>query len=235
MKKDSVILYAAQYNALRRLTDEEMGFLFHQIFRWLNDEETEAGDWSSALFLAFQFLTLQITIDNEKYLQRKRRMEAARKSRKVQSSVKESETEESPSHARVNVNDNVNDNVNENVNENDNENENVNVSLFLEKLKNIEDKDKEKEKMFQSFIAFWNQAIEQTGASMKRVRVLTDRRREAISAIRQQFSGKQAATAIYNAMRSSFCNGRTKQRPTPVDFDWLMKPENFTRLLEGSL
>jgi hypothetical protein len=227
MKKDSVILYAAQYNALRRLTDEEMGFLFHQIFRWLNDEETEAGDWSSALFLAFQFMTLQITIDNEKYLQRKRRMEAARKSRKEQSSVKESETKESPSHARVNVNDNVN--------ENDNDNENVNVSLFLEKLKNIEDKDKEKEKMFQSFIAFWNQAIEQTGASMKRVRVLTDRRREAISAIRQQFSGKQAATAIYNAMRSSFCNGRTKQRPTPVDFDWLMKPENFTRLLEGSL
>lgn len=227
MKKDSVILYAAQYNALRRLTDGEMGFLFHQIFRWLNDEETEAGDWSSALFLAFQFLTLQITIDSEKYLQRKRRMEAARKSRKDQSSVKESETEESPSHARVNMNDNVNDNVNEN----------VNVSLFLEKLKNIEDKDKEKEKekMFQSFIAFWNQAIEQTGASMKRVRVLTDRRREAISAIRQQFSGKQAATAIYNAMRSSFCNGRTKQRPTPVDFDWLMKPENFTRLLEGSL
>ena len=229
MKKDSVILYAAQYNALRRLTDEEMGFLFHQIFRWLNDEETEAGDWSSALFLAFQFLTLQITIDSEKYLQRKRRMEAARKSRKEQSSVKESETEESPSHARVNMNYNVNENDNEN------DNENVNVSLFLEKLKNIEDKDKEKEKMFQSFIAFWNQAIEQTGASMKRVRVLTDRRREAISAIRQQFSGKQAATAIYNAMRSSFCNGRTKQRPTPVDFDWLMKPENFTRLLEGSL
>ena len=111
-------MYAAQYNALRRLTDEEMGFLFHQIFRWLNDEETEAGDWSSALFLAFQFLTLQITIDSEKYLQRKRRIEAARKSRKEQSSVKESETEESPSHARVNVNDNVNDNVNENVNEN---------------------------------------------------------------------------------------------------------------------
>ena len=231
MKKDSVILYAAQYNALRRLTDEEMGFLFHQIFRWLNDEETEAGDLSSALFLAFQFMTLQISIDNEKYLQRKRRIEAARKSRKEQSSVKESETKESPSHARVNMNDNVNDNVNEN----DNDNENVNVSLFLEKLKNIEDKDKEKEKMFQSFIAFWNQAIEQTGASMKRVRVLTDRRREAISAIRQQFSGKQAATAIYNAMRSSFCNGRTKQRPTPVDFDWLMKSENFTRLLEGSL
>ena len=89
--------------------------------------------------------------------------------------------------------------------------------------------------MFQSFIAFWNQAIEQTGANMKRVRVLTDRRREAISAIRQQFSGKQAATAIYNAMRSPFCNGRSKLRPTPVDFDWLMKPDNFIRLLEGNL
>ena len=226
-------MYAAQYNALRRLTDEEMGFLFHQIFRWLNDEETEAGDWSSALFLAFQFLTLQITIDSEKYLQRKRRIEAARKSRKEQSTVKESKMDVNSSCACDNVNENVNEN--ENVYVNGNVNENVNVSLFLEKLKNIEDKDKEKEKMFQSFIAFWNQAIEQTGANMKRVRVLTDRRREAISAIRQQFSGKQAATAIYNAMRSPFCNGRSKQRPTPVDFDWLMKPDNFIRLLEGNL
>ena len=224
-------MYAAQYNALRRLTDEEMGFLFHQIFRWLNDEETEAGDWSSALFLAFQFMTLQISIDNEKFLQRKRRIEAARKSRKEQPTVKESKIDVNSSCACENVNENENVNVNENVYVNGNVNENV--SLFLPKQKNIEGK--EKEKMFQSFIAFWNQAIEQTGANMKRVRVLTDRRREAISAIRQQFSGKQAAAAIYNAMRSPFCNGRSKLRPTPVDFDWLMKPDNFIRLLEGNL
>ena len=227
MKKDSVILYAAQYNALRRLTNEEMGFLFHQIFRWLNDEETEAGDWSSALFLAFQFLTLQISIDNEKFLQRKHRIEAARKSRKEQSFVKESKNNEVSSRACGNVNENVNENVNVN----------DNVSLFFSKLKNIEgdEKDKDKDKMFQSFIAFWNQAIEQTGSKMKRVRVLTERRREAISAIRRQFSSEQAATAIYNAMRSPFCNGQSKLRPTPVDFDWLMKPDNFIRLLEGNL
>ena len=225
MKKDSVIIYAAQYNALRRLTNEEMGFLFHQIFRWLNDEETEAGDWSSALFLAFQFLTLQISIDNEKFLQRKRRIEAARKSRREQLFVKESKNSTDSSRACGNVNENVN--VNDN------------VSLFFSKQKNIEgdekEKDKDKEKMFQSFIAFWNQAIEQTGSKMKRVRMMTDRRREAICAIRQQFSSEQAATAIYNAMRSPFCNGQSKLRPTPVDFDWLMKPDNFTRLLEGNL
>ena len=74
MKKDRVILYANQYGALKRLTNEEMGILFHQIFRWLNGEETEAGELSPALFLAFQFLTLQMSIDNEKYLQKKGRV-----------------------------------------------------------------------------------------------------------------------------------------------------------------
>ena len=229
MKKDSVILYANQYAALKCLTNEEMGFLFHQIFRWLNGEETEAGDWSSALFLAFQFLTLQISIDNEKFLQRKHRIEAARKRRKEMESVKEGKIDAHPSRARGDVDEDVDVDVDEDVD--------VDVSLFLEKLKNIEgeEKDKDKDKMFQSFIAFWNQAIEQTGANMKRVRVLTDRRREAISAIRRQFSSEQAATAIYNAMRSPFCNGQSKLRPTPVDFDWLMKPDNFIRLLENSL
>ena len=225
MKKDSVILYANQYAALKCLTNEEMGFLFHQIFRWLNGEETETGDWSSALFLAFQFLTLQISIDNEKFLQRKHRIEAARKRRKEMENVKEGKIDTHSSRARGDVDEDVDEDVDDD------------VSLFLKKLKNIEgdEKEKDKDKMFQSFIAFWNQAIEQTGACMKRVRVLTDRRREAISAIRRQFSSEQAATAIYNAMRSPFCNGQSKLRPTPVDFDWLMKPDNFIRLLENSL
>ena len=227
MKKNSFILYSAQYAALRHLTDSQMGALFHAVFRWLGDEPIESESWEQSLFIAFQFLTLQISIDNEKFLQRKQRIEAARKSRKEQSFVKESKNSAVSSRACGNVNENVNENVNVN----------DNVSLFFSKLKNIEgdEKEKDKEKMFQSFIAFWNQAIEQTGSKMKRVRMMTDRRREAICAIRQQFSSEQAATAIYNAMRSPFCNGQSKLRPTPVDFDWLMKPDNFTKALEGNL
>ena len=76
MKKDTIILYANQYTALQWLSYEDMGFLFHQIFRWMNDIKMDTEtEWSQALFLAFNFMTLQISIDNEKYLQKKERVD----------------------------------------------------------------------------------------------------------------------------------------------------------------
>ena len=224
MKKESVILYANQWAALSRLTDEQLGALFRAVFRWLNDEPLETDTWEQSLYVAFKFLTLQISVDSEKYLQKCRNNKRKWKQHEIQKNVKKTKPSRAPDN-------------DEDDDEDEDKNEDEDVSLFVNKLKNMEGDEKEKdtEKMFQSFMGFWNNAIEQTGASLKRIRILTPKRREAIAAIRRQFSSDQAAQAIYNAMRSPFCNGRTKRRPVPVDFDWLMKPENFTRALEGSL
>ena len=237
MKKDSVIIYAAQYQALRSLSNEEMGRLFHEIFRWLKDEQTGQDELSPALLLAFQFMTLQISIDNKKYLQKKGRVLEWKK-RYAEKNVTEINN---PSRARDNVNDNEHENANEDGNENVDENEDVSFSLSMNSQsknahENEDQKKQEKEeKSIKNFVEYWNNAIEQSGSAMRKVKLITEARREKLLKIVRTISGEDAARAIHRAMNSPFCNGATKSRSRPVDFDWLIEYQNFIRLLENSL
>ena len=222
MKKESVILYANQWGALARLTDEQLGFLFRAVFLWLNDKPLETESWEQALFVAFQFLTLQISIDNEKYLQNKKRRIASRVQKNKQTNVKDVSAS---SRARVDVD----------VDEDVDDDEDVSLSLLKPKNTDTTKEKKDKDEKFINFIRFWNFTIEQTGSRMRKIKILTASRREAMQRIMDQFPSDKAAQAIYNAMRSPFCNGETQRRSKPADFDWLMKPENFTKALEGNL
>lgn len=223
MKRESVIIYASQWAALQRLTDQQLGKLFRAIFLWMNDQPVDNETWEQSLFIAFQFLCLQISIDSEKFLQRCKRNEQLRKWRSEQRNVK---AVNNPSRAHGDDDDDENGNDNEN----DNENDNGDVSSLKNKKETAQQTDK-----YLNFIQFWNQAIDQTQSKMKKVRILTDIRRQAIESLMQRFPSDKAAIAIYNAMRSQFCNGLTERRARPVEFDWLIKPENFTRALEGTL
>lgn len=228
MKKDTVLLYANQYAALQRLTNEQMGMLFHAIFQWLNGDFEPPDDWNDAVFLAFQFLTLQISIDSEKYLHRVERAEKRRKENANRTVVKEINTT-----SRARVDDDGDVDVDEDVD--------VDVDVDVDESINRQMREapanttQDTEQSYLNFIHFWNQAIEQTGAKLRKVRMLNDGRRKRIAAIQQQMPGKEAAQAIYNIMRSPFCNGDTKARNRPVDFDWVTQIENFTAALEGNL
>ena len=70
---------------------------------------------------------------------------------------------------------------------------------------------------------------------MRKVRALTPDRRNKIETIMRTFPAEDAAQAIANAMRSPYCNGETQRRPKPVDFDWLLRLDNFAKALEGAL
>ena len=236
MKKDSVILYANQYGALKRLTNEEMGILFHQIFRWLNDEETEAGDWSSALFLAFQFLTLQMSIDNEKYLQKKGRVLEWKKKR----AEKNITDVNNSSRARVDIDIDKDKDIDRDKDiDKDMDTDIFSLSMNSQSKNAREDEEQKKqekeEKSIKNFVEYWNKAIEQSGSAMRKVKLITETRREKLLKIVRTIPGEDAARAIHRAMNSPFCNGATKSRSRPVDFDWLIEYQNFTRLLEGSL
>ena len=233
MKTDSFLLYKSHLAALQSLSDEQIGFLFRNVYRLLNGETVETDTWESSLRVAFQFIKLQIDIDSEKYLQKTKRNDEKRKWRKEQRNVKSNSQSEETSHARVNENENENGNENGN----ENENENVSLSFFSKNPKNEEEdeKEKNKEEKIQSFIKFWNDAIDSSGSRLRKVRILTPERRQRIAAIIETFPGTQAAVAINYAMRSQYCNGETQRRTKPVDFDWLMRLENFTKALEGSL
>jgi hypothetical protein len=230
MKKESFILYANQYAALERLTDGQLGALFRAIYRWLNGDAVKAETLEPQLFVAYKFLTLQIEINNEKYLQSKQRREAGKKETQGKRSVNAvNNSSSSLTHACVNVN------------------ENENVSLFANKqttmgetpadtdTKTEEKEEEEIRNKCMNFMKYWNQCVKKSGTRMSQVRALTPPRVEAIREIMRVFPAEQAAQAINNAMRSPFCNGETRLRPKPVDFDWLLKVKNFTLALEGSL
>ena len=236
MKKDSVILYANQYSALKRLTNEEMGILFHQIFRWLNGEETEAGELSPALFLAFQFLTLQMSIDNEKYLQKKGRVLEWKKKR----AEKNITDVNNSSRARVDIDIDKDKDIDRDKDiDKDMDTDIFSLSMNSQSKNAREDEEQKKqekeEKSIKNFVEYWNQAIEQSGSAMRKVKLITETRREKLLRIVRTIPGEDAARAIHRAMNSPFCNGATKSRSRPVEFDWLIEYQNFTRLWEGSL
>ena len=227
MKKDSIILYANQWGALTRLTDEQLGRLFRYIFMWMRDEELDPDSWPVHLQLAFDFLTLQIALDSEKYLQKKKRIQKSKEAEMSAQNVKQISQFEQLARVRGNVDEDVDGDVDVD----------KDISLSLEKPKKGDEKEKEKnkEEKIQSFIKFWNDAIDSSGSRMRKVRILTPERRQRIEAIIETFPGKDAGTAINYAMRSQYCNGETQRRAKPVDFDWLIRLENFTKALEGSL
>ena len=221
MKKESILLYANQWGALARLTDGQLGCLFRNIFLWLNDHEIDLDTLEPPLQIAFQFMTLRVSIDNEKYLQKCKKNEEMRKKRKERQNVKIDSQSEEPRACAINDKDN----------DNDNDKDNDNKIDIIQK----EEKKESKAEKIQNFIKYWNQCIDATGSRMRKVMALTPDRRNKIETIMRTFPAEDAAQAIANAMRSPYCNGETQRRPKPVDFDWLLRLDNFAKALEGAL
>ena len=214
MKKESILLYANQWGALARLTDGQLGCLFRNIFLWLNDQEVDVEAMETPLQIAFQFLTLQMAIDNEKYLQKKKRIQKSKEAKNKADDVNEINNSNNLTRVRGNVDEDVD----------------VDVDVIKK-----EEKKESKEEKIQNFIKYWNQCIDATGSRMRKVRALTPDRRNKIETIMRTFPAEDAAQAIANAMRSPYCNGETQRRPKPVDFDWLLRLDNFAKALEGAL
>ena len=159
-------------------------------------------------------MTLQVSIDSEKYLQKCKRNEELRKKRKEQQNVKTVNNLNSITRTRGNVD--------------------VDVDVDDDVSKKEEKKESKEEKI-QNFVKYWNSCIDSTESRMKKIKAITPERKAKIEIIMKTFPAESAAQAISNAMRSPYCNGETQRRLKPVDFDWLMRLDNFTKALEGAL
>lgn len=96
------------------------------------------------------------------------------------------------------------------------------------------------DKKYWEIIALWNFCLTNTTNAACRIHpvktVLTDRRREAI----REFMNicdtpEKVKVAFARVMSSQFCNGMTARRKNPVEFDWVIKPDNIVRVIEGNL
>lgn len=95
----------------------------------------------------------------------------------------------------------------------------------------------EKEKWYIQLIQTFNSVLIANHSSIKQVRTISPSRRSALQLLTDKFGKNKEdfITAFSNIATSAFCNGHTDDRKRPVDFDWLIKEENFSRAYEGSI
>lgn len=82
-----------------------------------------------------------------------------------------------------------------------------------------------------SFLDFFNEVV--AGSPICPVQSLTDSRRDALKACIDTFGADKVRQAVRNALDSDFLCGRASNGFV-ASFDWLFKPENFIKVLEGN-
>ena len=86
---------------------------------------------------------------------------------------------------------------------------------------------------YSKLLEFFNQTISESGSIIKEIRQLTERRKLAIQARARENGKESLMEVIKQAAKSDFLNGRN-DRGWVADFDWLMRPNNFVKVLEGN-
>lgn len=253
---DSFILYTSQYPAIKSLSKSAKGELLEALYQYalsgkvppFSQAETE---------MAFNFIRIRIDENNAKYLNicEKRRAagrmggrprkehskdhkkankpNAFSKSKAKQKKLTDTDTES--------ISTDTLSEVSSDTSQKKQKKENAHEPSFSD-VENISYDDQRQttknwEQWYMQIIKIFNEAVSANESSIRPVRTLSESRREALKVLWQKYhySGKQFKQAFGNIARSNYCNGRTSDRRRPVDFDWLIREENFNRAYEGSL
>lgn len=85
---------------------------------------------------------------------------------------------------------------------------------------------------FVGIMNFFNRTMDEAGASIHRCKSCEGKRRDFVRARVKQHGIDAVYEMITKASLSDFLNGRT-ERPFLADFEWLFRPTNFQKVLEG--
>lgn len=87
----------------------------------------------------------------------------------------------------------------------------------------------------EGLITYWNRRIRETGSRMPQIHRLNRTRIALIEARLLEYDGdtRKIRDAFEQAFASPYLNGAGK-RHWVADLDWILRPENFSRVLDGS-
>lgn len=86
---------------------------------------------------------------------------------------------------------------------------------------------------FEALKKFVNETLDEAGATIPRIKDMSDQRRAMVLARIKQHGKEAFATVIEKAARSSFLNGGGN-KGFRADFSWIIRPNNFLKILEGN-
>jgi DNA-binding transcriptional regulator YhcF (GntR family) len=86
---------------------------------------------------------------------------------------------------------------------------------------------------FLAFMDFFNCTIQENGAQIPTITVMTPQRRQAVGARVREYGKDALRRAVINAATAPFLNG-AGDKAWVADFNWIFKPLNFVKVLEGN-
>lgn len=238
--KESIVIYARQKTALKRLTDAQKGVLFDALLTYAGGEEPTFTD--GMVMVAFDFFRAQIDLDGAKYEEVTiKRREAGRQGGLAKKANATNTTKSKQNVANATNTTKSKQNVHDNDNDNDNNREtNVSQKTIKTIKKEFSEKEyqkptKEENDRFCGLLERYNAVLSEMDSNINRVVMLTPYRVERLRRLVLDFSDEQIERGFRQAAASSYLNGRTKERERPADFDWIIDFDNFVKIYEGGV
>lgn len=86
---------------------------------------------------------------------------------------------------------------------------------------------------FKSFCTFFNKEMDKAGAIIPHIRSLSPARETMLKARAREHGKASLATVVRKAAQSDFLNGNNNHQFV-ASFDWLFRPNNFPKVLDGN-
>ena len=257
MEKDSVIYYKRWAKIASQMDDRLRLILFDTLNSYILDGTLPEED--SPVYWVFLLMLEQLKVDEKRYdeISEKRKDAARKKWEKARTSANGCK---SMQNMQMDANDalNDNDNVNDNVNDNDNGNISTLSGTMDSSLSSpivedniIESKaststgvdaklvltpqeggGKRVKDYSENVMRFWNHTMI-SPVAIPTIAKMTPKRKSMVNARVKEFGINAVYKAIHRASESSFLNGGGS-KGFIADFDWVFRPNNFPKVLEGN-
>ena len=238
MAKKAFVLYPDQWPALSNLSAQKLGLLFEAIFRTLRGEHGATLKLDGKVKLAYDFMMNQINLDAEKWERRsaanKKYYEKRKQIKTIKTFKKNSVVDKEED--KVEVEDKV-EGTNSYVVSVEKESslaatkeisdKSANFNEAAARLSKVDD-----EGWQRNFVYVFNELVKDS--NIPPIKRLSKLRLEKLRVLLKDFTTKDIATVCQKAASSNFLNyGGTKHK-FQATFDWLIEPENFLKVLEGT-
>gem|GEM_PF-6064856 len=260
MEKDNIIYYKRWAKIASQMDDELRLIFFDAINAYILDGSVPSED--SPIYWVFLLMLEQLKADAEKYESISEKRKEAIKKRWEKS--KKTDTNEYKDIQNIqmysNDTDNDNDNINGNVNGNDKDNGNISTlsgtmdsslsspivedNIIESKASTSSDDDatlvltpqegggKRVKDYSDNVMRFWNHTMI-SPVAIPTIAKMTPKRKSMVNARVKEFGINMVYNAIAKASESSFLNGGGS-KGFIADFDWVFRPNNFPKVLEGN-
>ena len=238
MAKKAFVLYPDQWPALSNLSAQKLGLLFEAIFRTLRGEQGATLKLDGKVKLAYDFMMNQINLDVEKWERRsaanKKYYEKRKQIKTIKTFKKNSVVDKEKD--KVEVEDKV-EGTNSSVVSVEKESSLAATKEISDKSANFDEAAARLSKVDdegwqRNFVYVFNELVKDS--NIPPIKRLSKLRLEKLRVLLKDFTTKDIATVCGKAATSDFLNyGGTKHK-FQATFDWLIEPENFLKVLEGT-